>query len=157
VVLRRSTVPVVGVVVGRVTVPRWDVGLSPVRRVLFSGRTVTGSITWRRSIAVFGVVGRLVGVMVRRPSVMPQPSGSTRRPLVVVLVVPSRESMLRRATSVPVGDARRPPFVVTPDAVGETRRPLLAAASVPVGETRRPVVAVRVAPEAVGDARRLFS
>jgi hypothetical protein len=83
-----------------------------------------------------------VGVTVRRPSVMPQPSGCTRRPVVAVPSVPIRVPVLRLAASAVVGDARRP---------------LFDAAPVVVGETRRPVVAVRLAVPAVGDARRLFN
>ena len=121
---RSDTPPVVGVVGRRTTVPRSEPAVfgTPVVVLVVCS-------TCRRSGVTVGVDGVRVGVMVRRPSVMPQPSGWTRRPAAAsVLVVPSRVVALRRASSETVGDTRRPAVAaVVPLAVGETLRPALVA------------------------------
>jgi hypothetical protein len=82
--------------------------------------------------------GRAVGVTVRRPSVMPQPEGSTRRPVSVRVA-----SGMPRPAVVGVATVRRPAVLV---AAGDTCRPVARSA---VGLTRRPAVFT-----AVGALRR---
>jgi hypothetical protein len=115
----------------------WRVGTA--RRLDASpGRAASGvrpfGVTTRRPAASGWLcvpvgAGRAVGVIVRRPSVMPQPEGSTRRPDSerVAVGVP-------RPAVVGVATVRRPAPLA---AVGETCRPVARSA---VGLTRRPAV-----------------
>lgn len=75
-------------------------------------------------------VGRSAGVMVRRPSVMPQPDGWTRRPVSVRVAWAG----VRLPASAGVATLRRPAVLAV---VGETCRPVARSA---VGLTRRPAV-----------------
>ena len=87
----------------------------------------------RRSCDRFGIW------IVRRPSVMPQPSGFTLRPVAVGLAGVER----RPVVCTFVGDVRRPVACTSPVAV---RRPLVLMV---FGAARRPPV------PAAGDARRV--
>jgi hypothetical protein len=122
----------------RAAVPR-SAGTSAAGRRVAGSVTVVRSVTVLRSAAVPGVGVRRSGVMVRRPSVMPQPAGSTRRS-----VASPRVSTALRAASVVLGATRRP-VVAAPVLGACTPRSTVA------GAVRRPVS--RAATSCVSDVR----